>query len=304
VSSEEPVTVSDLANVTQVATGPNHACALTASGIVKCWGNNFSSQLGRDTNRVPSSTPIEVVGLSGVKRLIVAEGRSCALTESTVKCWGKLVKEEQGVLKSVPNPTPTEVPGLGAVQDVALGDESACARTLGNTVKCWGQGNYGQLGNAATNVYALVPVDVPGLADIQQIASGAAHVCALNKGGIVKCWGSNYSGQVSGTVDTAVTEPTDVGLTGIAQIVTGSAHSCALLQDSTVKCWGSNAFGQAGTVTAGDLKTPVLVPNVRGVAQLSAQAESTLFTLKNGQIRMSGRYRLYALTPAELLTSR
>ena len=45
--------------------------------------------------------------------------------------------------------TPVEVPGLLASQ-VSAGDGSTCALTLTGTVECWGDNNYGELGNGAT----------------------------------------------------------------------------------------------------------------------------------------------------------
>jgi hypothetical protein len=35
---------------TQIAMGPFHACALTTSGAVKCWGSNLSGELGHSAN--------------------------------------------------------------------------------------------------------------------------------------------------------------------------------------------------------------------------------------------------------------
>lgn len=75
--------------VASIALGGWHSCALTTYGAVKCWGENWSGQLGDGTN-ANRTTPVDVTGLSsGVKSIRVGDNHSCALTTSGgVTCWG------------------------------------------------------------------------------------------------------------------------------------------------------------------------------------------------------------------------
>ena len=49
--------------VTQIKPGSAHTCALNTSGGVKCWGSNFSGQVG-DNSSTDRPTPVDVSGLA------------------------------------------------------------------------------------------------------------------------------------------------------------------------------------------------------------------------------------------------
>ncbi len=58
-----PVNVSDLSSeVSSIAAGWGHTCALTTAGGVKCWGRNQFGQLGNNSNTA-SLRPVQVEGL-------------------------------------------------------------------------------------------------------------------------------------------------------------------------------------------------------------------------------------------------
>ena len=50
--------------VAAVSTGERHTCAVTTAGALKCWGKNFTGQLGDGTIGI-RTTPLEVVGFPG-----------------------------------------------------------------------------------------------------------------------------------------------------------------------------------------------------------------------------------------------
>lgn len=91
-ASATPVDVAGLTSgVSAIATGYAHACALTSSGGVKCWGMNQIGQLGNNSNSYDDTpNPVNVSGLSsGVSAIALGNDYSCALTTAGgIKCWG------------------------------------------------------------------------------------------------------------------------------------------------------------------------------------------------------------------------
>jgi alpha-tubulin suppressor-like RCC1 family protein len=78
-----------LSNVTQVAAGGRHTCALRNDGAILCWGDNRFGQLGLG-DRDPRLVPTEVSALGHDVSVLYAGGaHTCAInTDGAVYCWG------------------------------------------------------------------------------------------------------------------------------------------------------------------------------------------------------------------------
>ena len=87
-----PVTVSALPGVTDLTTGTSHTCALLSGGTVRCWGANFSGEIGSGNMVSPVTTPTAAQGISSAVAVAVGSYTTCAiLGNGSVKCWGRIV---------------------------------------------------------------------------------------------------------------------------------------------------------------------------------------------------------------------
>lgn len=164
-SSWPPVDVLGLnSGVAAITLGYRHACALTITGGVKCWGNNDKGQLG-DNSTTNSLAPVNVDGLnSGVVAIAAGYFHTCAITTAGgIKCWGQNNEGQLGDNSTTDRLTPVDVSGLNnGVATIAAGYLHTCAITTAGGVKCWGGNVVGQLGDNSSNQHST-PVDVAGL---------------------------------------------------------------------------------------------------------------------------------------------
>src|SRR4029077_5450589 len=91
------------------------------------------------------------------------------------------------------------------------------------TVKAWGEGYSGQLGDGTTNG-SNVPILVTGLTGtVTAVSAGDSHSLALKSDGTVWAWGYNYYGQLGDGTTTNRSAPVQVqGLSGARAIGLGT----------------------------------------------------------------------------------
>ena len=318
-----------LTNITQISSHSWHTCTLTTSGMVQCWGENSFGQLGNDS---PVFTgvgyPVTVVdgdgssvALSNITQVEVGALHTCALSSSnSVKCWGDGSDGRLG--KGNGNNDEVHYPidvvdgdgsstALTGVAQISLGNLHSCVLTTTGTVKCWGDGSDGRLGNdgTANKDYPVDVVDGNGsttaLSNIAAISSGDHHTCALTTTGRVKCWGKDQGRLGSGDASNQSSDhPLDVIaasgssslLANIVQISAKGAHTCALTSSGTVKCWGEGSSGELGNDANTDTAYPVDViasdggsTALSGVQEISTGGNHTCARLTSNKVKCWGK---------------
>jgi len=242
-------------------------------------------------------TPVDVVGLaSGIVAISAGLTHTCALTHGgAAKCWGDNDYGQVGDgTRQTDRLTPVDVAGLASgVFTISAGGTHTCALTHGGAAKCWGENDYGQVGDGTKQTDRLTPVDVAGLVSgVITISAGGAHTCALTSDGTVKCWGDNHRGGLGDGSRGNQLAPVDVvGLgSGVAAISAGAYYTCALTGGGAVKCWGSNQFGQLGDGTHGaDRLTPVdVVGLASGVVAIATGHTHSCALTQGGAVKCWG----------------
>lgn len=290
-ASAGPVLVGDGMLVEQVALGFYHTCAVLDGGTVRCWGYNANGQLGygHTDNVGDDETPedqgdVDVGGY--VTQLALGSFHTCALlNDGRVRCWGLAVLgqlgygNEDNIGDDETPATAGDVDVGGLVTQIAAGNYNTCALLEGGAVRCWGMGgaigypNTGTIGDDETPASAG---DVTVGGPVVQLSAGGLFVgctaCALLEGGLVRCWGDGFYGQLGygNTNDIGDNEfPASAGDVNVGGVVTqvsaGASHTCAIMVGGDLRCWGTGAHGELGygnTADIGDNETPASVDSV------------------------------------------
>jgi alpha-tubulin suppressor-like RCC1 family protein len=262
----------------QVSACHEHSCAVTRSGSVWCWGDNYYGQLGVDGR---GRLPAQVQGLDDQAVEVGCHGDSdfssgftCArMSSGKVYCWGANFNGQLGNGSLTSSPTPTPVTGLTDAVQIAFGPASACAIRSGGSVVCWGDNRAEvPLGTASTEPELKTPEPVLGLSDVHEIAGGLFYYCAIaGDERTVKCWGWNDWGQIGPPVGGILIPPFDTNVKPAEELSGGWRSSCAR-RGGDVYCWGNNWRGQLGNGT--NLDSPVITTPV----SLAAPAKSFHFS--------------------------
>ena len=75
-----------------------------------------------------------------------------------------------------------------------VGAFHACALTSAGGAYCWGNNQFGQLGDSTVTSRAD-PTTVVGGLSFKSISAGVAHTCGITSDGSVACWGLNVAGE-------------------------------------------------------------------------------------------------------------
>jgi alpha-tubulin suppressor-like RCC1 family protein len=299
-NSSTNIQITNLSNLklvddfTQITASNLHTCALDSTGKAYCWGWNSSGQLGTGNATYYSNVPVAVQSNNPtdafygktITQITAGWYHTCALDSAgQAYCWGRNNSGQLGtgnttssnVPVAIKADDPTDALYSKTITQITAGWGHTCALDSTGQAYCWGENNYGQLGNGTSggnqssydngidsNVPVAVKANDPTDAfygkTITQVTAGWYHTCALDSTGKAYCWGWNSSGQLGtgnatyySNVPVAVqsNNPTDAlyGKT-ITQITASNLHTCALDSTGKTYCWGYNYYGQLGTGNA------------------------------------------------------
>ncbi|MDR1152163.1 MAG: hypothetical protein LBK72_06780, partial [Bifidobacteriaceae bacterium] len=250
--SSNPVEVTGLTDVIDVAAGATHTVALTADGGVYTWGQNARGQLGdRTTTTTAIPIPLDLPPMTG----ITAGSRTTMAWTSggVLYAWGSNDYGQLGTGTLSEAHQPHVVPGVD-VAAVAAGPKHTIAVGRDGSVYTWGYNASGALGDDSSTADTS-PRVVANLPVASQVDAGDEHTLALTRGGEVYAWGNNSWGQFSSDlVPYALTPTRIVGLPStITAISAGDFHSAASTSGGQVWTWGRNQYGELGRATSNQM---------------------------------------------------
>ena len=216
------------------------------------------------------------------------DGQSCAVTTNgTVHCWGaNTVFGALGNGSTAMSGVPVAVRGISTAVEVRASVFHTCARLTDGSVRCWGRGTGGALGqDSFTN--SQLPVTLLGFGPAGpaiQLGLGAEHTCVLSQGKQPYCAGRNDYGQASPAIVGSSARAWSVPILNVDEIAIGAYHSCARV-GGAVSCWGANTDGQLGDGSlVNSRNTPGLVTGISDAVAISAGRSHTCALLAPGNV--------------------
>ncbi len=214
-----------------------------------------------------------------IAQMVAGATHTCALFRSGhVRCWGGNQHGQLGLgnQDDLSGKLPYQLGPIalgGPAGFLVAGDRHTCALMADQSVHCWGDNAFGQLGRG--NADDIGDDEVPSAAlsqvalglPVRQVAAGGDSTCALLSDGSLRCWGRNDYGQLglghTKTVGDDEAPGADVAQVSLGGVATALAlagdHTCARIGTDAVRCWGRNDLGQLGlghTNNIGDDELP------------------------------------------------
>ena len=274
-----PVAVASGLTFTSLSAGEFSTCGMTAAGATYCWGDVASGPVPDSTPPTSGLAPTLVPSDVAFVRIASGDYHACGLgATGAAYCWGFGFSGQLGDGTLIDyRGSASPVSGKLRFASLSGGYWHTCGVTVEGIGACWGNNNWGQLGDSTRTAHTAV-APVTGEITWATLAAGGRHSCGLSTAGAAYCWGWNAFGQVGDGSTATRLSPVAVAMpngVSFASIVSGFYHNCALTADGAAYCWGFNDHGQLGDGTTSNRAAPVLVAGGVRFASLSAGVDHT-----------------------------
>jgi alpha-tubulin suppressor-like RCC1 family protein len=272
--------VADLAEVVDLAAGPERTCARRRDGAVLCWGmrDEAPPSLLGDGALVFRSAPAPVPGLTETHALAAGMAHACAASgdDGRVFCWGANTDGQLGDGTREDRARPVPVEGVAGVRELAVSQSYSCARLAEGSVTCWGAA--GAAGDAVRPGASPAPAPVAGLADTRAITAGRQLACALGADAAVRCWGAVVSSR--GDAREGVVDVPE--LAGATSIRSDYGEVCGVLDGGRATCV---LFGFDGDRSVHRIR------GVQGLSTLAGELQAGCGVQRDGRVACWGLTR-------------
>lgn len=248
----------------------------------------------RSTLRLAVVLAIAVTSCAEVYQIAPGLTSTCAVVDNAGYCWGKGpvgLGWDDDADAAVFSTSPKFV-----LANVASFSPNAkdhrCALTTTSGVRCWGNNDFGQLGDGTTtSTYSPPAFDL--MNGVLSVGVGEKHTCLLKSSdGVVRCWGSTANGvlgmQYPPNTLYISRVPRQATISNVRVLAVGYNHNCVIAgRQREVYCWGSNSMGQLGigfNAPAGDHAVFPVKIGMSGVRNIACGGASTCLIAASGAL--------------------
>ena len=188
-----PVRVPTPEHFKSVSASWMYSCGLTTAGGAYCWGAVGMAEM-LQYQPVTRYAPEQSFASLSTGMLHV-----CGLaTGGTAWCWGFNDHGQlgNGSTNEAFSKDAMKVSGGLTFKSLSAGGAHACGVATNGVAYCWGDNDFGQLGNESKTA-SKVPVRVTGNHSFDAISAGMNHTCGVTTGGHLYCWGSNMRDEIA-----------------------------------------------------------------------------------------------------------
>src|SRR3989339_886526 len=269
-----------------ISAGNYHTCGIRANDSrVLCWGSGLWGKLG-DGSTTNHSEPNLTTDNSSYTKIYVGYYHTCGIraNDSRVLCWGQGDNGQLGDGGIGDNLIPTLINDSSPYSSIGAGFDHTCGiRANDSRVLCWGDSQYGILGDGQNTTDRYSPYLTTDTSAYKSVSIGRFHTCGIRANDSrVLCWGDSANGKLGDgqvTIDRFEPYPT-TDTSAYAQVETTYDHTCGIrANDSRALCWGDNSNGNLGTGNYNPHTSPYLTTDTSPYGRGFSSSEEILVSI-------------------------
>jgi alpha-tubulin suppressor-like RCC1 family protein len=184
-----PTKVEGLSGVKQLSLGYLSAVAVKDDGTVWGWGTNANGELCDGTTE-HRPRPVQMRGIANAASAVVSSNSIIVLSDGTVRMCGDNDQfglgdpSEDGKVHL----TPFKVPGVTGVRSAQVSGSTAIVQLADGTLRGWGSGYFGALGDGRYADFGARPHPPTGLGPVLVHYMSGSESYAIRADGTVMAW--------------------------------------------------------------------------------------------------------------------
>jgi alpha-tubulin suppressor-like RCC1 family protein len=238
-----------LSDIIKIKTSEHRSIALSRSGKVYSWGDNYYKHVLQIVPPPIGYHPHQM-NLPPIKKIACGACHSIVLTlPGEVYSWGSNNMRQLGNGMDSNKMRITYTPQkiyLPPVKNISCGHNFSMAITTDNEVYAWGSNEFGQLSLGSHKPFNIPKkIDLP---NIKKISCGSCHTIAIITDNEIWGWGSNMNYSLNLDKEKYYDTPQKLNLPNaknIKKIVCGIRVSIAITEMNDIYIWGGS-YGKLG----------------------------------------------------------